>query len=455
MLKKRILSIFWALVLVCTMFGSISAPAWADDKDKDKKSSSGDKDIIWQKTLAGKATAYISMSEDIEFARGTNAVKRVIGKELGLKFPKMNVVREYQDDARQLFEKNDENYLYANKCGNRISTMHIYQTPHRATHPGGMETGSQVTSMFTVRDRIKFYFSEYNNGGAYGSGTGMLGAMNEFTIGHAITQFEATGVGSVIAIDGTGHTLPNLQVQGYSLSYVNPDAWSKINRSSDGFKAGMRTLGKFHEIGKIVSEATDEDNPTVDGKAISSSSQVDKDTKAVDSTGRGFKFSEDLIPNMPKDRDFKDAITDMKFLKPDKFEKAEMYSVQKWADEVAFDIEDQGIKSLRFYMVMIGMSCCFTGGLLLLLYVFDRNTVLPVSSLSVLTGGRVRVANDVNEYGKGYHIIDTGKKKIKIVNFTWIMMWSGIFALVGVLIMSGMLYEWLSWLVSKFTWFQF
>ena len=44
-------------------------------------------------------------------------LKRVIGKELGLKFPKMNVVREYQDDARQLFEKNDENYLYANKCG--------------------------------------------------------------------------------------------------------------------------------------------------------------------------------------------------------------------------------------------------------------------------------------------------------------------------------------------------
>ena len=75
MIKKRILSIFGALVLVFTMFGSISTPAWADD-DKDKKSSSGGKDRLFgRRTLAGKGTAYISMAEDIEFARGTNAVK--------------------------------------------------------------------------------------------------------------------------------------------------------------------------------------------------------------------------------------------------------------------------------------------------------------------------------------------------------------------------------------------
>ena len=458
MLRKKIFNILGALVLIFTMLGSISTPVRADDKDKDKdkkSSSSGGKDIVWQKTLAGKGTAYISMAEDIEFARTTNAVKRMVGKEIGVKFPKMNVIREYQDEARQLFEKNDENYLYANKCGVRFSNAHRYPVPQRGKGPGAMETGSQVTSAFLVRDRVKFYFSETNNSGGYASVTGSSAAMNPMTIGHAITQFEATGVGSVISIDGTGHTLPNLQVQGYSLSYVNPETWTKLTTTSDGFKAGMKTLGKFKMIGEMASKATDEDNPTVDGKPIKSSSQVDKDTKAVDSTGRGFKFSEDLIPNMPKDRDFKDDITKMKFLKPDKFEKTELYSVQKWADEVAFDIEDQGIRSLRFYMMILGFCCCFAGGLLMLLYVFDRNTIFPVSSLGAMTGGRLRVANDVNEYGKGYHVIDTGKKKIKIINFTWVLMWSGIFTLVGVLIMSGMLYEFLSWLVSKFTWFQY
>ena len=70
------------------MLGSVSTPVWADDKDKDKdkkSSSSGGKDIVWQKTLAGKGTAYISMAEDIEFARTTNAVKRMVGKEIGVK----------------------------------------------------------------------------------------------------------------------------------------------------------------------------------------------------------------------------------------------------------------------------------------------------------------------------------------------------------------------------------
>ena len=50
-------------------------------------------DIVWKKELLGKATAYISTSEDIEFARATNAVKRQVGKQIGIEFPKMNVIR--------------------------------------------------------------------------------------------------------------------------------------------------------------------------------------------------------------------------------------------------------------------------------------------------------------------------------------------------------------------------
>ena len=411
-------------------------------------------DIVWKKELLGRATAYISLAEDIEMARGTNAVKRQVGKELGLEFPKMNVVTAYQNEAKELFEKNDENWLYANKTAGRYSSPHVFPKGVRAGN-GGMELGTQETVMFKPRDRIKFYFTESNNSGAYASVTGGAGSVAPMSVGHAITQFEATGIGSVISIDGTGQSLPDLNALGYSISYVDPDVWQKLNTSSNGYKAALRTLGKFHEVGKLIDNATDEDNPQVYGKGIQSSSQIDKNTIAIDSTGRGYKFSEDLIPNMPKDRDFKDDITTMKFLTPDKFDKLETYSINKWQDEVKTDLEDEGIHWLRVKFMLLGVVFCLVGGLLLLLYVFDRWSWFPFSVLSVVSGGRVRVAFDVNEYGNGYHVIESKGKKIRVVNFTWIMIWSAIFTLVGVFVMSGGLYSFLSWITTTFKWFKY
>lgn len=410
-------------------------------------------DIVWKKELAGRATAYISLAEDIEMARGSNAVKRQVGKEIGVEFPKMNVMTAYQEEAKQLFEINDENWLYANKTGGRYSSPHTFPKGVRAKG-GGMELGTQETSAFTVRDRIKFYFSESNSSG-YASVTGSAGSVAPMSVGHAIAQFESSGVGSVISIDGTGQSLPDLKAQGYSISYLDPDVWQKLNTSSNGYKAALHTLGKFHKVGEMVDNATDEDNPQVDGKSISSSSQIDKNTIAIDSTGRGYKFSEDLIPNMPKDRDFKDDITTMKFLTPDKFDKLETYSINKWQDEVKTDLEDEGIHWLRVKFMLLGVVFCLIGGLLLLLYVFDRWSWFPFSVLSVVSGGRVRVAFDVKEYGKGYHVIESKGKTIRIVNFTWIMIWSAIFTLVGVFVMSGGLYSFLSWVTTTFKWFKY
>lgn len=412
-------------------------------------------DIVWKKELLGKATAYISTSEDIEFARATNAVKRQVGKQIGVEFPKMNVIREYQEDAKKIFEVNDEAWLYANKTAGRYSNPHVFPKPVRAKSPGAMELGTQETSAFVVRDRVKFYFSESNNSGSYANVTGAAGSASPMAVGHSITQFEATGVGSVISIDGTGQSLPDLKAPGFSISYVNPDAWTKITTTSNGYKAAITLLGKFHYVGELIDKATDEDNPKVDGKDISSSSQVDKNTMAIDSTGRGYKFSEDLIPNMPKDRDFKDDVTTMKFLTPDKLENAEIYSINKWQEEVSSSLEDTAIHWLRVKFMLVGVLFCLVGGFLVLLYVFDRWSWFPFSTMGAITGGRVRIALDVKEYESGYHIIEAGGKKVKIVNFTWIVLWSFIFMLAGVFVMSGGLYQFLTWLTTTIKWFKF
>lgn len=439
---RRTLTGLSSFLVLVSLFSSFSTVKAADD-------------IVWKKELLGKATAYISTSEDIEMARATNAVKRQVGKAVGVEFQKMNVVREYQEEAKQLFEKNDESWLFANKTAGRYSSPHVYPVPQRAKAPGAMELGSQETSGFTVRDRVKFYFSESNNSGSYASVTGTAGSASPMAVGHSITQFEATGVGSVISIDGTGQSLPNLKASGYSLSYVDPDVWNKLTTTSNGYKAAITLLGKFHYVGELIDKATDEDNPKVDGKNISSSSQVDKNTMAIDSTGRGYKFSEDLIPNMPKDRDFKDDITTMKFLTPAKLENAEIYSINKWQEEVSSSLEDTAIHWLRVKFMLVGVLFCLVGGFLVLLYVFDRWSWFPFSTMGAITGGRVRIAVDVNEYENGYHVIEAGGKKVKIVNFTWIVLWSFIFMLAGVFVMSGGLYQFLTWLTTTIKWFKF
>ena len=439
---RRTLTGLSSFLVLVSLFSSSSTVKAADD-------------IVWKKELLGKATAYISTSEDIEMARATNAVKRQVGKAVGVEFQKMNVVREYQEEVKQLLEKNDESWLFANKTAGRYSSPHVFPVPQRAKAPGALELGSQETSAFTVRDRVKFYFSESNNSGSYASVTGTAGSASPMAVGHSITQFEATGIGSVISIDGTGQSLPDLKAPGFSISYVDPDIWNKLTTTSNGYKAAITLLGKFHYVGELIDKATDEDNPKVDGKNISSSSQVDKNTMAIDSTGRGYKFSEDLIPNMPKDRDFKDDITTMKFLTPAKLENAEIYSINKWQEEVSSSLEDVAIHWLRVKFMLVGVLFCLVGGFLVLLYVFDRWSWFPFSTMGAITGGRVRIAVDVNEYENGYHVIEAGGKKVKIVNFTWIVLWSFIFMLVGVFVMSGGLYQFLTWLTTTIKWFKF
>jgi len=105
---KRSVLLVSSFLLVGSLFSEIFTIRAADD-------------IVWKKELLGKATAYISVAEDIEMARATNAVKRQVGKSVGVDFPKMNVITEYQEEAKKLFETNDESWLFANKTGEYLA----------------------------------------------------------------------------------------------------------------------------------------------------------------------------------------------------------------------------------------------------------------------------------------------------------------------------------------------
>ena len=74
-----------------------------------------------------------------------------------------------------------------------------------------------------------------------------------------------------------------------------------------------------------------------------------------------------------------------------------------------------------------------------------------ISSLAFVSGGRVRLT-DGSE--KAEVFMENGKK-VRIVNFTDIVTWSAIFTLIGVLVISGQLYQFLLWLTSTIKWFSF
>ena len=140
----------------------------------------------------------------------------------------------------------------------------------------------------------------------------------------------------------------------------------------------------------------------------------------------------------------------MKFLTPAKFDTNETVSVVKWQEEVEDNLLDSSIKTTRIWFMTFGMIFVIIGGLLILFYTFDR-WAWGISSLAFVSGGRVRLT-DGSE--KATVFMDGGKK-VRIVNFTDIVTWSAIFTLVGVLVMSGQIYQFLLWLSSTIKWFKF
>lgn len=402
-----------------------------------------DKENYWVWDLGQGQVAYTSLAEDIRFGREINAMKRAAGGE-SAGFPKISISTAMYEKIKDTWEKNGVDYIRTYKGLTWPAGMpaHYYKV---TTDPAGSNRmqSNNVEIRFTDFDVMSpEYFGEVHNITAAG------GASN---YGHSITLLSAETMGSIfVQQGGTDGPFPvNRKAMYFSTTFVTTSATDMWAGSSKWMTASQAWYHNPGKVKSIISGATDEDTPLVDDRAVEKTSQADSKAFGVDSTGTAWKFSEDMIPNMPKDRDFKDDITTMKFLTPDKLNKDETLSVVKWQEEVESDLVDKSISEVRVGFTTLGLLFIILGGLLLLLYVFDR-WVWGVSSLALISGGRVRITDGTEAVSM---TTDSGKK-VRVVNFTDILIWSGIFTLIGVLSISGQLYQFLSWL-SEWKWLRF
>lgn len=403
-----------------------------------------DKENYWVWDLGQGQVAYNSLAEDIRFGKEINAMKRAAGGE-SAGFPKISISTEMYAKIKDTWEKNGQDFIrnYKGLTWPAGRPAHTYNV---TTDPPGTNRmqGNNVEILHSDFDAMSIeYFGEVHN---------ITAAGGPSNYGHSISLLAAETMGSIFVQEGgTGGPFPvNRHGMFFSTTFITTSATDMWVAGSKWMTASQQWYQDPGKVKSIISGATDEDTPKVDNKDVEKTSQADTKSFGIDSTGTAWKFSEDMIPNMPKDRDFKDDVTTMKFLTPAKFDTNETVSVVKWQEEVEDNLVDSSIKTTRIWFMVFGMIFVIIGGLLILFYTFDR-WAWGISSLSFVSGGRVRLT-DGSE--KATVIMDGGKK-VRIVNFTDIVTWSAIFTLVGVLVMSGQIYQFLLWLSSTIKWFKF
>lgn len=428
---KRIILLLSSIFLISLSFGINSVKA--DDKEN-----------FWVWDLGQGQVAYNSLAEDIRFGKEINAMKRAAGGE-SAGFPKISISTAMYEKIKDTWEKNGQDFIrnYKGLTWPAGRPAHTYNV---TTDPPGTNRMqmNNVEILHSEFDAMSIeYFGEVHN---------ITAAGGPSNYGHSITLLAAETMGSVfVQQGGTGGPFPvNRHGMFFSTTFVTTSATDMWNAGSKWMTASQQWYQNPDKVKSIISGATDEDTPLVDNKAVEKTSQTDTKAFGIDSTGTAWKFSEDMIPNMPKDRDFKDDVTTMKFLTPDKLDKSETLGVVKWQEEVEDDLIDESIKRTRAWFMILGIIFVLIGGLLVLLYTFDR-WMWGISSLAFVSGGRVRLT-DGSE--KAEVFMENGKK-VRIVNFTDIVTWSAIFTLIGVLVMSGQLYQFLLWLTSTIKWFKF
>lgn len=401
-----------------------------------------DKENYWVWDLGGGTVAYTSLAEDIRFGKEINAMKRLAGGE-SAGFPKISISTQQYEKIKDTWEKNGKDYIrnYKGLTWPAGKPAHWYAVTTDPEGTNRMQSNNVEIRFMSFDVMSEEYFGEVHNITANGS---------VLNYGHSITLLAAETMGSIFVQQGSadGPFPINRNAMYFSTTFVSTSATDLWNGSSKWLTASQKWYMNPQMVRDTVAKATDEDTPKVDDRSVEPTSQVDKNSLGTDSTGTAWKFSEDMIPNMPKDRDFKDDITTMKFLTPDKLEKAETLSVVKWQEEVENDITDMAITKVRIGFTTLGLVFILIGGFLILFYTFDR-WAWGVSSIAFFTGGRVRITNGVENAS----VVTENGKRIKIINFTDVVIWSGIFTLIGVLAISGQLYQFLSW-VSEWKWLR-
>ena len=170
-------------------------------------------------------------------------------------------------------------------------------------------------------------------------------------------------------------------------------------------------------------------------------------SKKKDSVSDNLKrWSEEYIPNMPKDRDygkeeqgFKARIDKIEKLKGD-----EATSIAKWKEERDISLQRRTIKGARLVVMVLSMVALVYPSFLLFAYVFDSWFVyIDSPAMRIVTFNRRAIEQNRNG-SSGLWFADKNENarlKTKRLGLGDTLIWAAIFSIVGVAGVSGLMYE--------------
>lgn len=199
------------------------------------------------------------------------------------------------------------------------------------------------------------------------------------------------------------------------------------------------TLDKRAKMAEGIYQKIKDDYGTV-----SSSESGDKNGSSV--TDNLKQWSEDAIPNMPKDRDygkeekgFQDRLNKVEKLKGD-----EATSIAKWKEEREVSLQKRSIKGTRLVVMVMSLLALIYPSILLLAYVVDSWFVyIDSPAMRLVTFNRRAIEQNRNG-SSGLWFADkkeNAKLKTKRLGLGDTLIWAAIFSFVGVLGVSGLMYE--------------
>ena len=199
------------------------------------------------------------------------------------------------------------------------------------------------------------------------------------------------------------------------------------------------TLDKRAKMAEGIYQKIKDDYGTV-----SSSESGDKKGSSV--TDNLKQWSEDAIPNMPKDRDygkeekgFQDRLNKVEKLKGD-----EATSIAKWNEEREVSLQKRSIKGTRLVVMVMSLLALIYPSILLLAYVVDSWFVyIDSPAMRLVTFNRRAIEQNRNG-SSGLWFADkkeNAKLKTKRLGLGDTLIWAAIFSFVGVLGVSGLMYE--------------
>lgn len=172
----------------------------------------------------------------------------------------------------------------------------------------------------------------------------------------------------------------------------------------------------------------------------------DSKTKATTVSNTLKQWSEDDIPNMPKDRDygkeergFKERLDKIEKLKGD-----EATSIAKWKEEREVSLQKRTIKGARLVVMVLSMLALVYPSILLLAYVVDSWFVYIDSPAMRFVTFNYRAIEQNRNGSGGLWFADkkeNAKLKTKRLGLGDTLIWAAVFSLVGVLGVSGIMYE--------------